>query len=100
MLISPAHTLPRSIGRSTAAAFIAACLHNPNVDERTIALALSCASSLARPNHVLIELADTAMERNGRMAKAIEENGRNLQWHHVGENIPFELPGKFSSEKM
>jgi predicted protein tyrosine phosphatase len=85
------------IGRSTAAAFIAACLHNPNVDERTIALALRSVSPLARPNQVLIELADAALGRNGRMARAMEETGRSLQWHGVDENFPFELPGTFPS---
>jgi predicted protein tyrosine phosphatase len=70
-------------------------VHNPDVDERTIALALRRASPLARPNQVLIELADTAIGRNGRMARAIEETGRNLQWHRVDENLPFEIPGTF-----
>lgn len=87
------------IGRSTAAAFIAACVHNPNVDERKIALELRRASSLARPNRVLLELADAAMGRNGRMASAIEETGRNLQWHRVDENLPFEMPGTLPSEQ-
>jgi predicted protein tyrosine phosphatase len=80
------------IGRSTAAAFIAACVHSPDVDEKTIALELRRASALARPNQVLVELADVAMGRNGRMARAIEETGRNLTWHGVDENLPFELP--------
>ena len=79
------------IGRSTAAAFIAACVHNSDVEERTIALELRRASALARPNRVLVELADAAMGRNGRMARAIEDTGRNLQWHGVDENLPFEM---------
>jgi predicted protein tyrosine phosphatase len=83
------------IGRSTAAAFIAACLHNQNVDERTIALELRRVSPLARPNQALIELADAAMGRDGRMTRAIEETGRNLEWHGVDENLPFELPATF-----
>ena len=87
------------IGRSTAAAFIAACVHNPSVDERAIALKLRRASSLARPNQVLIELADAATGRNGRMIRAIEETGRNLQWHRVDENFPFEIPGTFPLEQ-
>lgn len=80
------------IGRSTAAAFIAACVHKPKVNERTIALDLRRASPLARPNQILIELADAAMGRNGRMVSAIEETGYNLQWHGVDENLPFEIP--------
>jgi predicted protein tyrosine phosphatase len=83
------------IGRSTATAFIAACVHNQNVDERTIALELRRVSALARPNQALIGLADAAMGRNGRMARAIEETGRDLRWHGVDENFPFELPATF-----
>jgi predicted protein tyrosine phosphatase len=79
------------IGRSTAAAFIAACVHSPNVDEQTIALNLRRASPLARPNQLLIELADAAIGGNGRMVRAIEETGRNLRWHDVDENLPFEI---------
>lgn len=86
------------IGRSPAAAFIAACVHSPNISERTIALELRRASSLARPNQVLVELADVAMGRNRRMAGAIEETGRNLQPNRVDENVPFEIPDIFPSE--
>jgi len=78
-------------GRSTAAAFIAACLYQPDRDERELALSLRRASPLARPNEVLVRLADAAMNRNGRMARAIEETGRGLVWHQVDENMPFEL---------
>jgi predicted protein tyrosine phosphatase len=83
------------IGRSTATAFIAACLHNPQIDEHTIALELRRASRLARPNLVLVKLADAAMGRSGRMATAIEETGRDLGWHECDENDPFEIPGIF-----
>jgi predicted protein tyrosine phosphatase len=83
------------IGRSTATAFIAACLHNPDVSERAIADQLRHLSPLARPNQVLVDLADAAMGRNGRMSEAIEETGRELQWHGVDENMPFQLPGTF-----
>jgi predicted protein tyrosine phosphatase len=83
------------IGRSTATAFIAACLHNPDIDERMIALELRRTSPLARPNQLLIALADATLGRNGRMVNAMEETGRGLQWHGVDENVPFELPGHF-----
>jgi predicted protein tyrosine phosphatase len=79
------------IGRSTAVAFIAVCLHHPDRDEREIAINLRTISPLARPNETLVKLADCAMSRDGRMAKAIEETGRGLAWHHVTENHPFEL---------
>jgi predicted protein tyrosine phosphatase len=77
--------------------FVAACLHNPHVDEQAIALTLRRASPLGRPNRTLIGLADVAMGRNGRMSRAIEETGRDLQWHGVDENVPFEMPAVFSA---
>jgi predicted protein tyrosine phosphatase len=92
------------IGRSTAAAFITACLHNPHADELDIAVLLRRASPLARPNEILIKLADAAMGRNGRMSKAITETGRDLSWNQVNERlriydegIPFEMPAIFES---
>jgi predicted protein tyrosine phosphatase len=90
------------IGRSTAAAFITACLHNPNTDELEIASALRRASPLARPNETLIQLADVAMSKRGRMSAAIAETGRNLSWIEViehlksyNEGVPFEMPATF-----
>lgn len=90
------------IGRSTAAAFITACLHNPHVEEREIALALRQASPLARPNETLIKLADAVLGRNDRMYRAISETGRNLSWNEVGlalrsegEGRAFEMPSAF-----
>jgi predicted protein tyrosine phosphatase len=83
------------IGRSTAAAFIAACLHNPQAEERKIANALRDASPLARPNETLIELADAAMSRHGRMSEAIVETGRDLPCLAVDEGLPFEMPSNF-----
>lgn len=79
------------IGRSTAASYIAACLHRPELPELEIARALRSASPLARPNELLIQLADIAMARSGRMVDAIRETGRNLAWEAVDENVPFEL---------
>mgnify|MGYP003701532507 CR=1 FL=1 len=86
------------IGRSTAAAFIAACLYNPHADEREIASALRRAAPLARPNQTLIKLADTAMSRNGRMSEAIAETGRGLPWIQVEEGVPVEMPSTFQPE--
>ena len=92
------------IGRSSAAAFITACLHNPNTDELEIAVTLRRASPLARPNEILIQLADAAMGRNGRMSNAITETGRALSWLEVNERlriydegVPFEMPGIFEA---
>jgi len=86
------------IGRSTAAAFIAACLHHPNLNEREIAVNLRRISPLARPNEMLVKLADSVMQRSGRMARAIDETGRGLAWHQVNENVPFELACSFNSK--
>jgi predicted protein tyrosine phosphatase len=90
------------IGRSTAAAFIAACLHNPHASERDIALQLRGASPLARPNENLVRLADAALGRSGRMSRAIAETGRDLTWaavelalHTEGEGRAFELTPAF-----
>jgi predicted protein tyrosine phosphatase len=90
------------IGRSTATAFIAACLHNPHASEREIALALRRVSPLARPNETLIKLADAALGRRDRMYRAIVETGRDLSWDEVelalsteGEGRAFEMPSAF-----
>lgn len=90
------------IGRSTATAFITACLHNPHAAEHEIAVALRKASPLARPNETLIKLADAALGRRDRMCRAIAETGRNLAWHEVeralrseGEGRAFEMPSAF-----
>jgi predicted protein tyrosine phosphatase len=85
------------ISRSTATAFIAACLYNPHADEGEIAAALRRASPLARPNGTLIELADAALSRSGRMSKAMKETGRGLPWIEVSENVAFEMPSSYTS---
>ena len=79
------------IGRSPAVAFIAACAMNPGTDERAIALALRQASPLARPNQVLVLLADREMRRNGRMHLAIEAIGSDEPLVNGQENEPFQL---------
>ena len=87
------------MGRSPAAAFVAACFCNPRADELEIAQALRMASPLARPNEVLIKLADDAMGRGGRMSEAMAATGRGLSWPQVGEGVPFELPAVFQANK-
>ena len=79
------------IGRSTAGAFIAACVAHPNIDERDIALALRQTSPLARPNELLVLLADREMGREGRMHRAITSTGHGLPAIAADENEPFEL---------
>ena len=60
------------ISRSTASAITAACALNPDVAETTIAQHLRQASATARPNPLMIELADKILKRNGRMIAAIQ----------------------------
>jgi predicted protein tyrosine phosphatase len=83
------------IGRSTATAFITACVHNPQIDEREIAAALRRTSPFARPNEVFVRIADEAMGRRGRMLTAIKESGRNLPMLQVAEAEAFELPSVY-----
>ena len=64
------------ISRSTASAFITACVHNPSADEEEIALALRKASPTASPNRRLIAHADALLGRNGRMNDAVDLIGR------------------------
>ena len=82
------------ISRSTAAAFIAACYMNPDVPEPDLAVALRRAAPLARPNQVLVALADAALGRDGRMSAAIRSTGRDLPWTGANEGDVFEMPGK------
>ena len=76
------------ISRSTASAFIAACLHNPGRDELEIARALRAASPTATPNARFIALADEILGRQGRMVAAVAAIGRGAE-AMAGE--PFEL---------
>ena len=63
------------ISRSTASAFAAACLLNPNRDEMHIARQIRQASPSALPNRLIVKLADAALGRNGRMIKALDAMG-------------------------
>jgi predicted protein tyrosine phosphatase len=80
------------ISRSTATAFIAACLHNPEADERAIAAAIRAASPTAYPNTLIVEFADEILARRGRMRAAIDAMGRG-DVAEVAE--PFFIPAKF-----
>jgi len=64
------------ISRSTASAFITACVHNPKTDEEEIAWAIRQASPTASPNVRLVEHADALLGRGGRMDKAVAAIGR------------------------
>lgn len=83
------------ISRSTAIAFITACMHNPEVEENRIALALREASPTASPNRRFVALADAALNRKGAMVRAIEAIGRGPPWFETGEAQPFVLPSRY-----
>ena len=51
------------ISRSTATAYITACIHNPSADEALIAQKLREVSPTATPNRRFVALADTALTR-------------------------------------
>ena len=76
------------ISRSTAAAYIAASILNPMLDEEDLAIRLRAAAPSATPNPRLIALADSLLKRDGRMKKAIAAIGRGAD---AFEGTPFEL---------
>ena len=76
------------ISRSTAAAYISACLLNPERDEREVAFALRAASPSATPNARLVAIADEILGRDGRMTRAVSAIGRGAD---AFEGVPFQL---------
>ena len=85
------------ISRSTATAYIAACVHNPDADELKIAQALRSASAAAWPNRRFVALADAELGRGGRMSQAIADIGDGHNWYDIGENEPFVLPSSYET---
>jgi predicted protein tyrosine phosphatase len=79
------------VSRSTAAAFIIACQRAPERSESEIAQALRSAAPYATPNPLLVALADSALDRAGRMSAAIAAIGRGAD---AFEGALFELPLK------
>ena len=76
------------ISRSTASAFAAACLLNPNRDEISIAKQIRAASAIASPNRLIVSLADKALGREGRMVRALDEMGPGSM---IVEGRPFRI---------
>jgi predicted protein tyrosine phosphatase len=76
------------ISRSTAAGYIASCLLKPDADEIHLAQQLREASPSATPNPMLIALADEALQRGGRMRRAIADIGRGAD---AFEGTPFKI---------
>jgi len=64
------------ISRSTASAFTAMCLYNPDVDELKLAQQLRSLSHVATPNRRIVAFADDIMGRRGRMVDAVDAIGR------------------------
>jgi predicted protein tyrosine phosphatase len=76
------------ISRSTAAAYIVAAALSPSRDEMELARELRTLSPSATPNIRLIALADSLLERNGRMVEAVQSIGRGQE---AFEGEPFML---------
>lgn len=76
------------ISRSTAAAFTAACMLNPQRDELQIAQAIRRASPTAQPNARIVSVADKLLKRQGRMIRAVESLGPGAM---ATEGHPFRL---------
>ena len=64
------------ISRSTASAFTAMCLYNPDLDESKLARQLRSLSHVATPNRRIVAFADDIMGRRGRMVDAVDSIGR------------------------
>jgi predicted protein tyrosine phosphatase len=64
------------ISRSTATAYAAMCLLNPQEDEADLARELRQISPPATPNRRIVAHADDILGRKGRMVRAIEDIGR------------------------
>jgi len=80
------------ISRSTASAYIALCLNNPETNENTLAQLLRDASPSATPNKLIVHLADDMLGRNGRMIDAIETIGRGASaWQGAVFSLPLRV---------
>jgi predicted protein tyrosine phosphatase len=76
------------VSRSTAAAYVSACMLAPDRNEADIAEALRRASPTATPNAKFVALADEMLGRRGRMVAAVEAIGRGAE---CMEGTPFML---------
>jgi predicted protein tyrosine phosphatase len=82
--------------RSTASAFITACVHNPDADEHEIAEAIRAASPTASPNRRLVAHADALLGRNGRMNHAVDSIGRGSA---AMEAQAFSIPSTYAAAR-
>ncbi len=87
------------MSRSTATAYIAACLHNPQADEELIAQKLAAASPTAFPNTRIVAIADEMLARSGRMTRAAEkirkDEARLTEIYRLQEATPFHIPSRY-----
>ena len=67
------------ISRSTASAFTAMCMLNPQEDESVLAQELRDHSPVASPNMRMVRFADEILGRRGRMVEAVEMIGRGAE---------------------
>lgn len=92
------------ISRSTATAFVAACLHNPEADESDIAAAIAHASPTAYPNTLIVSIADDILGRRGRMADAAAalcaDEARKTRAIAAETGEPFFIPAHFDARKI
>jgi predicted protein tyrosine phosphatase len=80
------------ISRSTAAAFITLCVTNPDGVENEIAWSIRDASPTAAPNPLMVEIADDALGRRGRMVDAIRSIGEGKA---ALAGTPFSIPSRY-----
>ncbi|WP_020177688.1 hypothetical protein [Methylopila sp. M107] len=76
------------VSRSTAMAYAIACAREPDRDEHELAATLRRLSPTATPNRLIVRLADSALQRDGRMLSAVERIGRG---ENCFEGEPFTL---------
>ncbi|MBO0345517.1 tyrosine phosphatase family protein [Roseibium sp. CAU 1637] len=84
------------ISRSTAGAYIAACVLNPDTDEALIAQTLRQQAPSATPNGRLVAIADKLLGRNGRMIDAVRRIGRG---EDAFEGTPFQMPLSYAGNE-
>jgi predicted protein tyrosine phosphatase len=77
------------ISRSSATAFIALCMNNPDASEAAIARAMRRTAPHIHPNRRIVAFADTILDRDGRMIEAIDALGPG---RIVYEGVLFGVP--------
>jgi predicted protein tyrosine phosphatase len=65
------------VSRSTAAAYVLACVTRPG-EEQALAAELRALCPEATPNPLMVALADTILQRDGAMSRAIADIGRGI----------------------